>query len=274
MLPAALLVVLAVGGAWGVQEAAPPAQEEQKAKEEALLQKLANPLAALASFAIIGDFDYHVGPLEEGHRSTWNLKPTIPLHLGDEWNVISRTNLPVIYQEDIAPGSGAQAGVGDLVEALYLAAVQPGRRGWIWGAGPLIRMPTGSDPLLTAGKWAVGPSVAAVKQQDDFTFGLIAGQLWSVAGSDQRSDISVCTLEPFVTYRAEGLWNLSLHMPCSYDFHARQWTIPATLTVEKLVSYQRYPVTISFGLRYWADAPDNAPHDLAFQFGLTVVFPN
>jgi hypothetical protein len=135
-------------------------------------------------------------------------------------------------------------------------------------------MPTGSNDLLTSGKWSVGPSLAVVKQQDDFTFGVIASQLWSVAGSSQRSDISAGTLEPFVTYRAEGLWNLSLHVPCSYDFHAHQWAIPAILTVEKLVSYQKNPVTISFGLRYWADSPDSGPHDLGFEFGLTLVFPN
>jgi hypothetical protein len=276
MVLAALLVLF--GSAWAAQDPAPPTQADQEAekrlREEELLQKLANPLAALASLKLTLDMEYHIGPDLDGHRSTWTLQPTIPLHLGDQWNLISRSALPVIYQEDVAPGAGSQFGIGDLTEALYLAAVQPGKRGWIVGVGPVARIPTGQDDLLTMGKWAVGPSAAAVKQYEDFTVGVILSQFWSVGGSEKRADISLGTVEPFVTYRAEGLWNLSLHVPFSRDFNAKQWIIPATLTIEKLVSFQRYPITLSFGARYWADGPDSAPHDLGFQFSLTFVFPN
>ncbi len=273
MVLVALLTLL--GSAWAVQEpATPPTQEEQKVDEELLLQKLANPLAALASLKITLDMESHIGPDLDGHRSTWNFQPTIPLHLGDQWNLISRTALPLIYQEEVAPGAGSQFGIGDLTEALYLAAVKPGKRGWIVGAGPVARIPTGQDDLLTMGKWAVGPSAAAVQQYEDFTVGVILSQFWSVAGSEKRADVSLGTIEPFFTYRAEGLWNLSLKVPITRDFIADQWIIPATLTIEKLVSYQQYPITLSFGARYWIEGPDSAPHDLGFQFSLTFVFPN
>jgi hypothetical protein len=272
MLTAALLVFLQAAAP--PQEPAGPTAEEVRAQEERLLQRLANPLASLASLKLTADFDYHVGPLEEGHRTTLLVQPTIPIHLGDEWNLISRTVLPVIYQEDVAPGVGNQSGVGDLTEILFVAAVQPGGSAWIWGVGPLIRIPTGSDDLLTSRKVAVGPAAALVRQEGDFTVGVILSQFWSVRGSSQAPDVEIGTVEPFVTYRTEGLWNLTLHIPCLYDFHAHQWTIPAALTVEKLVSFQRRPVTISFGLRYWADSSDAAAHDLGFEFSLTIVFPN
>jgi len=274
MIIAAVFLMLGSAGAWAVQEPQQATLEERKKSAEELLKELANPLSALASLAILTDFDYHIGPGLDGHRTTVNLQPTLPVHLGDQWNLISRSNLPVIYQEEIAPGAGTQFGVGDVTEALYLAAVEPTGRGWIFGVGPVLRAPTGSDDLMTAGKWALGPSLAAVQLKGDFNYGLIASQLWSFAGSDKRSDIEIGTLEPFVTYRAENLWNLSLRVPTSYDFISHQWIIPVSLTVEKLVSFQAYPVTISFGLRYWADGPDNGPHDLAFRFGLTFVFPN
>lgn len=269
-----LLGVLLVTLQAAAQEPPSPTEQEKHASEELLLQKLANPLAALGSLKLTADFDYHVGPLEEGHRSTLLVQPTVPVHLGDEWNVISRTALPVIYQEDISPGVGNQSGLGDLTEIVYLAAVQPGRRGWIGGIGPIVRLPTGSDDFLTSRKWALGPSAAAVRQLDDFTIGLILAQLWSVGGSGQRPDVNAGSFEPFVTYRAEGLWNLSLHVPCTYDFITHQWIIPVALSVEKLVSFQKHPITISFGVHYWADSPDSGPHDLAFDFGLTIVFPN
>jgi len=274
MLLAATLAFLGTAGAWTVQEPAPPPQDEPKAGEDELLRKLANPLAALSSLNMTLDFDYHVGPEDDGHRSALTLQSQVPLHLGQQWNLIMQTVFPLLYQEEIAPGSGTQGGIGDLTSVLYLAAVEPGRRGLIWGAGVVTRIPTGSDDLLTFGKWCVGPSVAAIRQQDDFTLGLVASQVWSVAGSGQRADIRLGTIEPRLTYQAEGLWNLTLRAPFSYDFEARQWIVPVVLAVEKLVAYQKVPITISFGVRYWAEGPDSGPHDLGFTFGLKFVFPN
>jgi hypothetical protein len=268
--------VVAILGMTGVlldQEPPPAPQGDRLALEEQVLRQLANPLSAMASIATILDFDYHIGPGEDGHRTTMFVQPTIPIHLGESWNVVSRTNLPIVYQEEISPGSGTQTGIGDLTEVAYLAKVQPGPRGWVWGGGPIVQIPIGSEDLLTNHKFSLGPSMAFVKQEGDFTYGVIASQLWSIGGSDQRPDVNVGLLDPFVTYRSEGLWNLTLHVPATYNFHAQQWTVPVSLTVEKLVSFQAMPVTITFGVRYWAEGPDSGPHDLAFRFGLTLVLP-
>jgi hypothetical protein len=256
-----------------VQQTAPPTPEEVQRSEEELLQKLANPLAALASFTTDLEFDYHIGPGEAGHRATLFLQPQIPVHLGDTWNVISRSVFPVVYQENVSPGSGTQLGVGDLTEALYLATVQPGRLGWVWGFGPIVQIPIGSEKLLTYDKFSLGPSMGFVKQEDLFTYGLVAAQFWSIGGSEQRADVNVLSFQPFLTIRSHNLWNLTLQVPSSYDWNARAWTVPVALTVEKLVSFQEVPVTINFGIRYWAEAPQSAPHDFAFQFGLTLIFP-
>jgi len=269
----AMLALLSAAGLETGQEPAPQAQDEKRTNEEELLRNLANPLAGLATVSLNFDFDYHVGPEEEGHRSSLFLETTLPIHLGDVWSLVSRTALPLVYQEEVTPGAGNQLGIGDLTEIVYIARVQPGRFGWIWGLGPLLRAPVGSEDLLSSRKWAVGPSAALVRQNDDFTIGLIASQLWSVGGSDQRPGVNVGIYEPFITYRSEGLWNLSLRVPCAYDYQARQWTIPVALTVEKLVSFRKVPTTISFGFHYWVEVPDSAPHDLAFSFGLRFVLP-
>lgn len=253
----------------------PPAKspEEIRQSEELLLQKLANPLAALASLSTSLEFDYHIGPGLDGHRTTLFARPTIPVQLSDSWTVLSRTIVPVIYQEEVLPGGGTQAGVGDVTEAAYLATMEAGPRGWVGGIGPIVRFPTGSEELLTSRKWSAGPTLALVKQQDEFTYGLVASQLWSFAGSDARQDLNLGVWDMFLTYRTTGLWNLTFHLPLTYDFNAHDWTVPLVLSVEKLVSFQSAPVTISFGVHYWAESPDNAPHDLGFQFGLTLVFP-
>ena len=71
--------------------------------------------------------------------------------------MISRTILPVIWQNDIA---------GDLRRAVrprryhpepVLLAEEPGPGGIIWGVGPAFLVPTGTDDLLGTGKWGAGP---------------------------------------------------------------------------------------------------------------------
>ena len=38
-------------------------------------------------------------------------QPVVPITLNEEWNVISRTILPIVSQKDVFPGSGSQSGI-------------------------------------------------------------------------------------------------------------------------------------------------------------------
>jgi hypothetical protein len=263
---AVFLVLAAAAPAWAQEQARAPADEE-------LIQQLANPLAALLSVPVMNSFDFHVGPTREGFRHTLSVQPTLPLSIGENWNVISRTIVPLVYQEDVVPGAGDQYGLGDIVEAVYVASVEPGRNGYVWGVGPIARIPTGADDFLTQDQWQLGPTFAGVKQQDSFTFGVVGTHLWSVEGNPKRPEASLSTVEPFIDFTTGDLWTLSFHLPALYDWNAHEWTLPLTLSVKKLATFQSLPVHLSFGVRYWADGPETGPHDLGFLFGVTFVFP-
>ena len=109
----------------------------------------------------------------------------IPFELNADWNLISRTILPVISQSDTFPGAGSQSGTGDIVQSLFFSPVKP-VDGWILGAGPVFLLPTGSDDLLTTDKWGAGPTGVALKQQGPWTYGALANHLWSFAGDSDR----------------------------------------------------------------------------------------
>src|SRR5476649_1329112 len=90
------------------------------AQDAELAKKLSNPIANLISVPFQFNYNDKIGPLENGKQSYVNVQPVIPISLNAEWNVISRTILPIIDQNDIAPGTGHQFGLGDTLQSLFL----------------------------------------------------------------------------------------------------------------------------------------------------------
>jgi hypothetical protein len=120
-----------------------------------------------------------------------NVQPVIPISLNMDWNLISRTILPIVYQDDILPDSGDQFGLGDTVRSLFFSPAKPTTGGWIWGAGPVLLLPTGTDDLLGGEKWGAGPTAVALRQAGPWTVGFLGNYIWSFAGDGDRDDISL-----------------------------------------------------------------------------------
>ena len=58
--------------------------------------------------------NFNFGP-EEKTQNILNIQPVIPVSINEDWNVITRTILPVISQPELAPNVGSQQGIGDTV---------------------------------------------------------------------------------------------------------------------------------------------------------------
>jgi hypothetical protein len=157
---------------------------------EELAKQLANPIASLISVPIQSNVDWNIGPADDGYRITTNIQPVIPFALNDDWNVISRTILPVVYQDEILPGAGDQFGLGDVVQSVFFSPSAPTANGIIWGVGPVFLLPTGTDPLLSAEKWGAGPTAVALTQRGPWTVGGLANHIWSFAGDSSRADVN------------------------------------------------------------------------------------
>ncbi|MDH3589024.1 MAG: transporter, partial [Gammaproteobacteria bacterium] len=65
-----------------------------------LAKKLANPVAALISVPIQANFDDNFGPNDAGSIWRINVQPVIPFSFNEDWNLISRTIVPLIDQDD------------------------------------------------------------------------------------------------------------------------------------------------------------------------------
>ncbi|TGW06688.1 transporter, partial [Mesorhizobium sp. M2D.F.Ca.ET.145.01.1.1] len=154
-----------------------------------LAKKLSNPIASLISVPFQFNWDQGYGP-NDGDKGYVNIQPVIPFSLNDDWNVISRTILPVAYQHDIAGPSGNQFGLGDISQSLFFSPKKPTANGIIWGVGPVFLFPTATDELLGGQKWGAGPTAVVLKQKDGWTVGMLANHIWSFAGDGDRSDIN------------------------------------------------------------------------------------
>lgn len=248
---------------------------------EDLAKKLSNPIASLISVPIQSNYDAGYGP-NDGWRLTTNIQPVIPISISEDWNLISRTILPVIAQDDIAGPSGHQFGLGDVVQSAFFSPKEPTSGGLIWGVGPVLLLPTGTDDLLGAGKFGIGPTGVALTQRGPWTVGMLANHIWSVFGEDHmkvngvtidRPDVSTTFMQPFLSYTTPDAWTFSLNTETAYDWEAKEWSVPVNVVVSKLLRFGNQPVSVGAGVRYWADSTSTGPEGFGARFQVTFLFP-
>lgn len=239
---------------------------------EDLAQQLSNPIASLISVPFQFNYDSGFGP-NDGDRAFINVQPVIPITLNDDWNLISRTIVPIAWQQDIAGPSGEQFGLGDIAQSLFFSPAKPTESGLIWGIGPVFLLPTATDPLLGGQKWGAGPTGVVLKQFDGWTVGMLANHIWSFAGDSDRNDVNSTFLQPFISYTTSDAWTFTLHTESTYNWEASQWSVPINFQVSKLIVIDRQPISLSAGVRYWAESPDRGPDGFGFRTGITFLFP-
>jgi hypothetical protein len=272
-----MAAAVAVAAPLRAQTAADPVTTAAKPADDAaaLALKLANPVAALISVPLQTNFDGAIGPLvgdeRQGERITLNVQPVVPFRLNSEWNLISRTILPIVWQNNIVPGAGSQFGLGDTVQSLFFSPAIP--KGAIWGVGPVLLVPTGTDPLLSTGKWGGGPTGVVLKQIGTVTIGGLANHIWSFAGNSARNDVSTTFVNPFISNALKSGFTYGVLADITYDWKSDRWTVPVSVTASQVTKIGGQMVSIGGGLRYYLVSNENAPHGFAGRFVVTLLFP-
>jgi hypothetical protein len=241
------------------------------AKAAEMAKKLANPIGAMISVPFQSNFDYGAGPTGDGFQYKLNLQPIVPRTLNPDWLVISRTILPYVYQDDIS-GTSSQSGLSDTVQSFFFSPVKPTAGGWIWGAGPVLLLPTATDALLGSEKWGAGPTAVVLKQENGWTYGALINHLWSFAGDSGRADVNATFLQPFCSYTLKSLTTFTVNTESTYDWDNKQWTVPVNVMAQQVMKIGKQPVAFVLGYRYYADKPANGP-DWGFRFAVILIYP-
>ena len=238
---------------------------------EELAKKLSNPVASLISVPLQYNADFNMGS-EDGTRQVLNIQPVIPASISENTNLITRVILPVVSQDDAFGSSGSQTGLGDTTPTFFLSPKKPTSSGWILAAGPVFLLPTATDDLLGTGKWGVGPSVLALKQDHGWTYGILANHIWSVAGDSDRAEVSSTFLQPFLARQFSGARTLTVNLESTYDWYGSTWNIPMNLMYSKVTKWGSQTVSLAGGVRYYFETPGDGP-DWGVRFVLTLLYP-
>ena len=255
-----------------------PAQAEGTSHAEEigdaeLAKELSNPIADLITIPIQMNYDSDIGPSDDGWKLTTNIQPVIPFDLTEDWDLITRTIMPVISQDDIFSGAGSQFGLGDINMSLFFTPEEPTSGGVTWGVGPVLLLPTATDDLLGAKKWCAGPGAIVVAPRGPWVLGFLANHVWSYAGDSDRPYVSNTFAQPFVTYTWPNAYTVSLQTETTYKWNTEKWSVPINAAVSKLVRWGKIPVSLQAGVGYWLESPKTAPEGFRFRLQANFVLP-
>jgi hypothetical protein len=246
--------------------------EESSADATVLAKKLANPIASLISVPLQYNNDTGYGPAGDGVVDRLNIQPVIPVSLDEQWNLIARTIIPVVAQNDIPSSGQGDSGLGDIVASQFFSPKAPTASGWIWGAGPVELLPTASEETLGAGQFGLGPTVVALKQMGPWTYGVLANHIWTVFGDDSRDKVNATFLQPFVAFVLPTKTTLSMNTESTYDWQADEWSVPVHLAVAQMLKIGPQILQVQVGARYWVDSPPGGADDWGLRVTVTLLY--
>lgn len=262
--------VAVMGGLAGLS--ATPSLAQQSNEE--LAKAAQNPLASLISVPFQLNTNFDTGP-EQRTQNVLNIQPVVPFSLNEDWNLISRTILPLIWQPASTPFEGSTFGLGDIQLNGFLSPKNSGN--WIWGVGAVAQLPTHTNDRLGNDRWGLGPTavVLHLEKGNPWVFGALVNNIWSVSGSSTDPKINQLTLQPFLNYNFPGGFYLTSSPLITANWEAsggQKWTVPMGGGVGKIVRFGKLPVNLQASAYYNVERPDNAPR-WALRLQAQLMFP-
>lgn len=240
-------------------------------RSDNLAKQAQNPIANLISLPLQNNTNFDWGQ-DERTQNTLNIQPVWPFEINENWNLITRTILPVVSQP--LPGGERKFGLGD---TSFSAFFSPRDSGSItWGMGPVVLLPTSTDDSLGVGEWGGGLSAVALAMPGNWVVGSLISNVWTPENSDGNK-INLFTWQYFINYNIPGGNGLYLTSApiITADWEAdsdNRWTIPWGGGIGKIFKIGNQPVNGQISAYYNSEKPEFGA-DWQLRAQLQFLFP-
>ncbi len=241
---------------------------EEKISTQELAKKLANPVASLISVPFQNNADFGIGE-SNATRNTLNIQPVVPIELTENIKLITRYIVPVISQYNVTGVGEEEIGLSDAVVSAFLSPVDSKI---VWGVGSVFLLPTGTDDYLSAKKFGVGPTAVMLMQTNGWTFGGLVNQIWSVAGDEERSDLSQMFLQPFIGYSWPTGAGMNVNAELTQNWEANSTVIWINPAISTISSFGNQKVSFSVGPKFNIIASEGTKADFGVRASVTLIF--
>jgi len=251
--------------------AAPTIPGRDPSEDEDLAKKSQNPIADLVSVPFQSNTNFNAGPFNRT-QEVLNIQPVVPLRLSADWNLISRTIMPVISQPSPVFNSNTN-GIGDTTQEFFLTPTHPGAL--IWGIGPVFTIPSATDPILGQGRVLLGPTAVFLTTPGHFVMGILVNNQWSVGGNPLLPNVNEFLAQPFINYNMAHGWFLTSSPLITANWLAasgQQWTVPIGGGIGRIFKLGDQPVSAYISGYYNAVHPTGTPN-WQLRAELSLLFP-
>jgi len=238
---------------------APVSAQESDAGAQAKAAQ--NPIADMISVPFQNNTNFEFGPLEKT-QDVLNIQPVLPFHLSADWNLVTRTIVPVISQPAFAPGQDREFGIGDIQFATFFSPTKV-VNGWFWGVGAIAQLDIATHERLGEGVWGLGPTAVAMHLGEPWVYGALINNFWSVSEEEGRGSVNKMLVEPFFAYNfpdSPGRY-VVFDPVITADWEAdsgQRWSVPLGLGIGQIKKFGKQPVNLQASGYYYVEKPDDA----------------
>jgi len=253
-------------------EASSEGADAAKQMELEMLAKLAqNPVANVISVPFQNNTNFGYGPPNnKGTQNVLNIQPVVPITLSHDWNLITRTIIPLISQPSFTAGGSESFGLSNISFTAFLSPANPGKL--IWGIGPVATFPTATSVNVgSKSTWGLGPSAVLLTTPGHWVFGALANNVWNIAGDSANNML----IQYFVNYNLPNGWYVTSSPIITANWNqpsGQKWVVPFGAGFGKLFKLGKLPINGNVSAYYNAVKPDIGP-DWTLRVQFTILLP-
>ncbi len=241
--------------------------------DEELAKLAQNPVGNLISVPFQNNANLNYGPQKQT-QDILNIQPVIPIDFSPDWNIITRTIVPLISQPTFTPDGARTYGIGPTQFSAFLSPANP--NGWIWGVGAIAQIPTESQIELGSDRWGAGPTavVLHLSKGDPWVYGVLVNNVWSVSNGPGGS-YNNFLMQPFLNFNFPSSTYLTTSPIMTANWQAKGhdvWTVPIGGGIGHIFHLGKLPLNTQAAAYYNVVTPTYGPN-WQIRLQAQVMFP-